>query len=336
MDNRTGFRRRGHGYLADQARKRARASPARCGCSPRSRSRWCTRPSGSRSPRPRCCSGPRRSGSAGARAATPGLALLTGLLLVAYDFLIYPSGSRPGPVGAALPMAAVLSFGTLLGDRRPPAADPDRRRCDRRGRHRRCPAPRGASCARQGRLVHPAGPRRLGNRRPGPGAARGRIADARRSDLRLACGLRRRRPRQPRRPAHRAPLRSPGRSSPRSSWERWSPAARLRSWAPTPRTRGCVPRSCSCSGTARAVWPERSAARPAKPRAHRRVRGLRGRGGRRADLDQRSPTSERGAVRRGGGSGPACATRAAASRRRRGGAPPARATARPGPRDRGP
>ena len=33
---------------------------------------------------------------------------------MAYDFLIYPSESRPGPVGTALPMAAVLSFGTLL------------------------------------------------------------------------------------------------------------------------------------------------------------------------------------------------------------------------------
>ena len=39
---------------------------------------------------------------------------MTGLVLVAYDFLIYPSEMRPGPVGAALPMAAVLSFGTLL------------------------------------------------------------------------------------------------------------------------------------------------------------------------------------------------------------------------------
>ena len=47
-------------------------------------------------------------------AADVGLAILAGLILVAYDFLIYPSDSRPGPVGAALPMAAVLSFGTLL------------------------------------------------------------------------------------------------------------------------------------------------------------------------------------------------------------------------------
>ena len=45
-------------------------------------------------------------------AADAGLALLTGLVLVAYDFMIYPSDSRPGPVGTALPMAAVLSFGT--------------------------------------------------------------------------------------------------------------------------------------------------------------------------------------------------------------------------------
>ena len=47
-------------------------------------------------------------------AVDTGLAILTGLILVAYDFLIYPSHSRPGPVGTALPMAAVLSFGTLL------------------------------------------------------------------------------------------------------------------------------------------------------------------------------------------------------------------------------
>ena len=47
-------------------------------------------------------------------AVDTGLAILTGLILVAYDFLIYPSDSRPGPVGTALPMAAVLSFGTLL------------------------------------------------------------------------------------------------------------------------------------------------------------------------------------------------------------------------------
>lgn len=46
--------------------------------------------------------------------ADTGLAILTGLILVAYDFLIYPSDSRPGPAGTALPMAAVLSFGTLL------------------------------------------------------------------------------------------------------------------------------------------------------------------------------------------------------------------------------
>jgi hypothetical protein len=47
-------------------------------------------------------------------AADAGLAVLTGVVLVAYDFLIYPSDSRPGPVGTALPMAAVLSFATLL------------------------------------------------------------------------------------------------------------------------------------------------------------------------------------------------------------------------------
>ncbi len=57
---------------------------------------------------------PEAVGLSRSAAADAGLAILTGLILVAYDFLIYPSESRPGPVGTALPMAAVLSFGTLL------------------------------------------------------------------------------------------------------------------------------------------------------------------------------------------------------------------------------
>jgi len=42
------------------------------------------------------------------------LAVFTGLALVAYDFLVYPAESRPGLEGAALPVAAVASFATVL------------------------------------------------------------------------------------------------------------------------------------------------------------------------------------------------------------------------------
>ena len=42
------------------------------------------------------------------------LALFTGILLVGYDFLVYPPESRPGVEGAALPVAAVASFATVL------------------------------------------------------------------------------------------------------------------------------------------------------------------------------------------------------------------------------
>ena len=51
-------------------------------------------------------------------AADAGLAILTGLILVAYDFLVYPSDSRPGPVGTALPMAAVALVRDPARDRR--------------------------------------------------------------------------------------------------------------------------------------------------------------------------------------------------------------------------
>ena len=113
MDNRTGFRRRGHGYLADQAR-------SALGISGEVRVL-------AEIPLPMVHTAfgvavaaaevllrPEAVGLDRSALADAGLALLTGLILVAYDFLIYPPDSRPGPVGTALPMAAVLSFGALL------------------------------------------------------------------------------------------------------------------------------------------------------------------------------------------------------------------------------
>ena len=95
MDNRTGFRRRGHGYLADQAR-------SALGIAGKIRvlaeiplpmvhtafglaiaaAEVLLRPEAIRVDR--------------SAAADTGLALVHGLVLVAYDFLIYPSDSRPG------------------------------------------------------------------------------------------------------------------------------------------------------------------------------------------------------------------------------------------------
>jgi hypothetical protein len=113
VDNRTGFRRRGHGYLADQARSALGITGEVRGLA--------------EIPLPMVHTAiglavaaaevllrPEAVGLNRSAAADTGLAILTGLILVAYDFLIYPSDSRPGPVGTALPMAAVLSFGTLL------------------------------------------------------------------------------------------------------------------------------------------------------------------------------------------------------------------------------
>jgi hypothetical protein len=113
VDNRTGFRRRGHAYLADQARSALGITGevrvlaeiplpmvhtafgiAVCAAEVLLR--------------------PEAVGLTRSALSDTGLALFTGLFLVAYDLLIYPADSRPGPVGTALPMAAVLSFGTLL------------------------------------------------------------------------------------------------------------------------------------------------------------------------------------------------------------------------------
>lgn len=113
MDNRTGFRRRGPGYLADQARQALGLSPeanvlaeipmpvvhtafglAVCAAAVLLR--------------------PEALGLATSALADGALALFTALVLLGYDVLVYPPDARPGLEGAALPVAAVLSFATVL------------------------------------------------------------------------------------------------------------------------------------------------------------------------------------------------------------------------------
>ena len=113
MDNRTGFRRRGHGYLADQARS-ALGITGEIRVLAEIPLPMVHTAFGLAVAAAEVLLRPEAVGLNRSAAAVAGLAVLTGLLLVAYDFLIYPSDSRPGPVGTALPMAAVLSFGTLL------------------------------------------------------------------------------------------------------------------------------------------------------------------------------------------------------------------------------
>src|SRR6202790_2178113 len=113
VDNRTGFRRRGHGYLADQARS-ALGITGEIRVLAEIPLPMVHTAFGLAVAAAEVLLRPEAVGLNRSAAAVAGLAVLTGLLLVAYDFLIYPSDSRPGPVGTALPMAAVLSFGTLL------------------------------------------------------------------------------------------------------------------------------------------------------------------------------------------------------------------------------
>jgi hypothetical protein len=113
VDNRTGFRRRGHGYLADQARS-ALGITGEVRVLAEIPLPMVHTAFGLAIAAAEVLLRPEAVGLDRSAAADTGLALLTGLVLVAYDFLIYPSDSRPGPVGTALPMAAVLSFGTLL------------------------------------------------------------------------------------------------------------------------------------------------------------------------------------------------------------------------------
>jgi len=113
VDNRTGFRRRGHGYLADQARS-ALGITGEVRVLADIPLPMVHTAFGVAVAAAEVLLRPEAVGLNRSALSDLALALFTGLFLVAYDFLIYPSGSRPGPVGAALPMAAVLSFGTLL------------------------------------------------------------------------------------------------------------------------------------------------------------------------------------------------------------------------------
>jgi hypothetical protein len=113
VDNRTGFRRRGHGYLADQARN-ALGITGEVRVLADIPLPMVHTAFGVAVAAAEVLLRPEAVGLNRSALGDAALALFTGLFLVAYDFLIYPSGSRPGPVGTALPMAAVLSFGTLL------------------------------------------------------------------------------------------------------------------------------------------------------------------------------------------------------------------------------
>jgi hypothetical protein len=113
VDNRTGFRRRGHGYLADQARS-ALGITGEVRVLAEIPLPMVHTAFGVAVAAAEVLLRPEAIGLNRSALSYAALAIFTGLFLVAYDFLIYPSGSRPGPVGIALPMAAVLSFGTLL------------------------------------------------------------------------------------------------------------------------------------------------------------------------------------------------------------------------------
>ncbi|MFN2582921.1 MAG: hypothetical protein ABR498_09300 [Candidatus Dormibacteria bacterium] len=112
MDNRTGFRRKGHAYLADQARQTLGVSDfpllaeipmplvhtafgaAVCGVAVLVR--------------------PEALGLRNSAIADIALAVLTAIVLAGYDLLVYPRARRPGVEGAALPVAAVGAFGVVL------------------------------------------------------------------------------------------------------------------------------------------------------------------------------------------------------------------------------
>ena len=176
VDNRTGFRRRGHGYLADQARSAlgitgevrvladiplpmvhtafglavAAAEVAAAARDGRAQSQ-------------------RRSGrgTGDPHRAHPGRLRLPDL----------PLGLEAGPGGHRAPDGGRAVLRDTARDRGPPAPDPDRRWGHRRCRDRRGAASRRSACPGQGGLVHPADPGRLGNRGPGPGPARRRLTD---------------------------------------------------------------------------------------------------------------------------------------------------------------
>ncbi|MBV8302517.1 MAG: hypothetical protein JOY68_11395 [Candidatus Dormibacteraeota bacterium] len=112
MDNRTGFRPKGHAFLAEQARRtlgvtafpvlaeipmplvHTALGAAVCGVAVVVR--------------------PEALGLRNSAIADVALALLTAIVLVGYDLLVYPKARRPGLEGAALPTAAVGAFGVVL------------------------------------------------------------------------------------------------------------------------------------------------------------------------------------------------------------------------------
>jgi len=113
VENRTDFRRRGHAYLAQQAR-------AALGVSAES-------PGLSELPLPLVHTAlgaavcgvavvirPQILGFERSAIASGALAVMTALLLVAYDRAVYARARRPGVSSAALPVAAVVSFATVL------------------------------------------------------------------------------------------------------------------------------------------------------------------------------------------------------------------------------
>ena len=113
MDSRTGFRRRGHAFLADEARKtlgitgeihslaevpiplvHTAFGAAVCGVAVLLR--------------------PEALGLRNSAIADGSLALLTAIVIFTYDRVVYPRERRPALDALALPVAAVGAFGTVL------------------------------------------------------------------------------------------------------------------------------------------------------------------------------------------------------------------------------
>jgi hypothetical protein len=113
VENRTGFRRRGHAYLAEQAR----AALGQTGDVPRL----------SDLPLPLVHTAlgaavcgvtvlirPQMLGFERSAIASGSLAVVTAVLLAGYDRLVYPPERRPHLTAVALPVAAIVSFATVL------------------------------------------------------------------------------------------------------------------------------------------------------------------------------------------------------------------------------
>jgi hypothetical protein len=113
VENRTGFRRRGHAYLAQQARAALGVSFEGQGLA--------------ELPLPLVHTAlgaavcavavllrPQILGFERSAIASGALAALTAMILVGYDRAVYPAERRPGLSATALPVAAVASFATVL------------------------------------------------------------------------------------------------------------------------------------------------------------------------------------------------------------------------------